>query len=539
MDFTKKAIIYRQSKVIFKKNINLHCQDFDETDIKQYYLGFSRNREEIKDNLKYLTIRNRYIEDVFSKFNFIEYCINYFGCTPISYTDFDEKNYINQKDEIKLLYYYYKFIIYLFSEKEKEKDLNEKNIYKLEQDMYNITIKDKSIKSFLKVKCYSILIDKLNTFNLFNLQRSRHFIFIMDLIDFRIKECIFNSNTKKLIVDLVNSIKKTNKISDLLYFSYLRALFYDALFLSSTKLKIIEDEIIITSMKDNQSLYKVIYPYLKIYKKITNEKKFDEDLINNTLNLLNNPENLNESDFYEALKRRNLNELIYNKKLPKDIIKISLFIFENLFYPLEALLSYLTVIYNGLICETFYPISILSNLEISLNKEFYDLLNYDKDNEFKNVIYNEVINYIFKNLNKYKFIKITSIPLFQLLLLKIILWKIRFEMKLKNYHKIIFLSHRYFKLFNLLILDLNIKEIFEVYILVIKYIGDCYFNLHYYILANKKYNKILNLIERNENNYDSKFIPFLLFKRRICKHYYGVKESPLLITDHEKKMLNI
>ena len=534
MDLTK-VIIYIQNKIIFKKNINLQSQDFDGTDVKQYYLGFSRNILSVKQNLQNLTIfHNNSIANA-SLFNYIEYYINYFDFFQNLPTNIPEKDYINQNNEIKLLYYYYQFILYLY----KQKDLNENNIYKLEQDMNNITIKDKSLKSFLKVKCYSILIDKLNSFNLFNIQRSKHFIFIMDIIDYRIKEGIFDSNTKKLIVDLIISIQNTNKISDLLYFSYLRALFIDALFLSSSTLKIINDEIIITTTKDNQKLYKVIYPYLKIYKKITNEKIYDENLINYTLNLLNNPKKLNESKFYEALKRKNLNELIYNKKLPKDIIKICLFVFKNLFYPLDALISYLTVIYNGLICKTFYPISILSNIEITLNKEFYDSLDYDNDNEFKNVIYNEVINHIFKNIKTYKFSKISSIPLFQLLILKIILWKINFEMKLKNYYRILLISHRYFILFDLLMLNLNIKEIFEVYILLNKYIGDCYFNLHYYKKSNHIYNKILNLIDRKENNYSSKFIPFLLYKIRICKHYYGDKQSSLLITDYERKMLNI
>ena len=112
-------------------------------------------------------------------------------------------------------------------------------------------------------------------------------------------------------------------------------------------------------------------------------------------------------------------------------------------------------------------------------------------------------------------------------------------MKLKNYYRILLISHRYFILFDLLMLNLNIKEIFEVYILLNKYIGDCYFNLHYYKKSNHIYNKILNLIDRKENNYSSKFIPFLLYKIRICKHYYGDKQSSLLITDYERKMLNI
>lgn len=34
-------------------------------------------------------------------------------------------------------------------------------------------------------------------------------------------------------------------------------------------------------------------------------------------------------------------------KLSKDIIKIYLFIFKNLFYPLDALLNYLSIIYNN------------------------------------------------------------------------------------------------------------------------------------------------------------------------------------------------
>jgi hypothetical protein len=58
-------------------------------------------------------------------------------------------------------------------------------------------------------------------------------------------------------------------------------------------------------------------------------------------------------------------------------------------------------------------------------------------------------------------------------------------------------------------------------------------------MANKIYNKILNLIERKENNYSSYFIPFLLYKIRICKNYNGDKQSSLLITDYERKMLNI
>ena len=525
------AIIYIQNKVKFKKNINLHSQDFDGTDVKQYYSGFLRNIKENKENVKNLTLINKKcFRNIFSQFNYIEYCLNFDIIHEFS--NFDEKKYNIQNNEIKLLYYYYKFIIYLY----REKNLDENNLYQLEQDMYNIKIEDKSFKYFLKVKCYSTLIDKLNFFNLFNIQRTRHFIFIIDIIDYRIKECIFDSNTNKLINDLIISIRNTNKISDLYYFSYLRALFINALFLSSSKLK---DEIIFTSTQNNQGIYKLIYPYLKFYKNITNNKIYDENLINSTIELLKNPDKLNETQFYESLKRKNLNELIHNEKLSKDIIKINLFIFENLFYPLDALLSYLTVIYNGLICKTFYPISILSNINITLNKEFYDLLNYDNDNEFKNVIYNEVINYIFQNLKTYKFSKIISIPLFQLLILKIVLWKISFEMKLKNYYRILLISHRYFILFDLLMLNLNIKEIFEVYILLNKYIGDCYFNLHYYKKSNHIYNKILNLIDRKENNYSSKFIPFLLYKIRICKHYYGDKQSSLLITDYERKMLNI
>ena len=220
MDLTK-VIIYIQNKIIFKKNINLQSQDFDGTDVKQYYLGFSRNILSVKQNLQNLTIfHNNSIANA-SLFNYIEYYINYFDFFQNLPTNIPEKDYINQNNEIKLLYYYYQFILYLY----KQKDLNENNIYKLEQDMNNITIKDNSLKSFLKVKCYSILIDKLNSFNLFNIQRSKHFIFIMDIIDYRIKEGIFDSNTKKLIVDLIISIQNTNKISDLLYFSYLRALF--------------------------------------------------------------------------------------------------------------------------------------------------------------------------------------------------------------------------------------------------------------------------------------------------------------------------
>ena len=66
------AIIYIQNKVKFKKNINLHSQDFDGTDVKQYYSGFLRNIKENKENVKNLTLINKKcFRNIFSQFNYI------------------------------------------------------------------------------------------------------------------------------------------------------------------------------------------------------------------------------------------------------------------------------------------------------------------------------------------------------------------------------------------------------------------------------------------------------------------------------------
>ena len=372
----------------------------------------------------------------------------------------------------------------------------------------------------------------------------------LTLFDNCTKNAIINNNLKKLLnSSLKKYIKVKGKKDRKIYQFLLRIYYLDKILLENNSYKIIKscldedenDDKLFDNMKQNETgLFNKIIDYIQLYKDKYNQP--NQKLKDKIIKLKNKIKDLNnENEFVNKLKRTDLNILIKNQLFSKGFLKICFNTFKDLVYPFDILLSYVTLIYNGLICEKYdndenfnlkniiiktsnltgrKKISANYNLlQINLNNNEY--IEYD-DESFKRILFDNFINYLFTYYNINKIKKIANFPIFHLLILKLFLWKINFEIKRKKFIEALKIFYIFKTILVKLTIEINNEKTIKIYALIFETIGDIYFDLKYYRIASRFYKSAIRTIKENETNqiYKNFYYP-LQNKVIICKYYCG------------------
>ncbi len=266
--------------------------------------------------------------------------------------------------------------------KKKAKNCQEKYIklYEIQADIIKACIE--KIINYLKVlsDVYSFKYKKKIYFDDIN---------ITHILDQKVKKCDINKDEliifKKKLIELFLDKKDFLIILRLLY-------------LEKNYLKDIKKDInnYITEFKEKKNKNeeeKIIQKFLNFYDSPILKTEIINSVLFDKIKKIKN-----KDDFVTILKGKYLNNLIDNDLFSKELIKISLDLFEWICYPLSYSLFYLTIIYNGLISEKF------ENEKLKFNDLFYkneDLFflnemnkkfsannwNENEDLEFKRIIF--------------------------------------------------------------------------------------------------------------------------------------------------------
>ena len=544
---------------------NIFDSSFDEILIKYYMLSYNETDENNLNTFKdlYSIIdgnekkTNKFEEELKKKnyniqtiiFNYYEHYFTFIAeinKLNLNETKISDLKELNLNFIEKLLLKYYECLIRIFQIRNERN--NEDKIKKIKDEFQNeiknanqiielIKLgKKKEEKNQIKEASKFIsqnienLIDFIDIkFNLFiienNLQVHSKYHSTYILFDNCTKNAIINNNLKKLLnSSLKKYIKVKGKKDGKIYQFLLRIYYLDKILLENNSYKIINK----------------IIDYIQLYKDKYNQP--NQNLEDKKIELKNKIKDLNnENEFVNKLKRTDLNILIKNQLFSKDFLKICFNTFKDLVYPFDILLSYVTLIYNGLICEKYdndenfnlkniiIKTSKLTGkkkisanyhlLQINLNDNEY--IEYD-DESFKRILFDNFMNYLFTYYNIYKIKKIANFPIFHLLILKLFLWKINFEIKRKNFIEALKIFYIFKTILVKLTIEINNEKTIKIYALIFETIGDIYFDLKYYRIASRFYKSAIRTIKENETNqiYKNFYYP-LQNKVIICKYYCG------------------
>ena len=206
-------------------------------------------------------------------------------------------------------------------------------------------------------------------------------------------------------------------------------------------------------------------------------------------------------------------------------------------------LSFLILIYNGLICENYHKEELVKNIIIrtglfskkkiaspykalkglKINIDSLDFIE-NNDDSFKTIIFHNFLNDLSLNYNIFKIQKLTNFPIFHLVIHKIFLWKINLATNKKNFNEAIIT----FRIFKSMIIKLSCNiindDIIKIYSLIFEIIGDIYFNKKYYRMAKRTYSSAIRKIHEieTENKFKSLYIA-LRNKVIISKYFSGYK----------------
>ena len=569
---------------------NIFDSSFDEILIKYYMLSYNETDENNLNTFKdlYSIIdgnekkTNQFEEELKKKnyniqtiiFNYYEHYFTFIAeinKLNLNETKISDLKELNLNFIEKLLLKYYECLIRIFQIRNERN--NEDKIKKIKDEFQNeiknanqlielIKLgKKKEEKNQIKEASKFIsqnienLIDFIDIkFNLFiienNLQVHSKYHSTYSLFDNCTKNAIINNNLKKLLnSSLKKYIEVKGKKDGKIYQFLLRIYYLDKILLENNSYKIIKscldedenDDKLFDNMEQNETdLFNKIIDYIQLYKDKYNQS--NQNLEDKIIELKNKIKDLNnENEFVNKLKRTDLNILIKNQLFSKDFLKICFNTFKDLVYPFDILLSYVTLIYNGLICEKYdndenfnlkniiiktskltgkKKISANYNLlQINLNNNEY--IEYD-DESFKRILFDNFMNYLFTYYNIYKIKKIANFPIFHLLILKLFLWKINFEVKRKKFIEALKIFYIFKTILVKLTIEINNEKIIKIYALIFETIGDIYFDLKYYRIASRFYKSAIRTIKENETNqiYKNFYYP-LQNKVIICKYYCG------------------
>ena len=579
----KKIIILNLFNQRNQKIVNIYESDFDILFIKEYLMSFNRLNE---DNLKEFKRRYYFIinEDVNGKkqiyiknglenelnkydiqtkiFNYYEHYFTFIDSKELKLNDkkIDDLNGLKLNYIENLLLKYYKCIIKIFMKKDFEKiKSNEKKEF--EDEIEKIRKKEdeveRQIQSLFDIKDFKIekliqfLISKLNLFIIENnlIDYPKSFSLRLLIFDNCVKNAIMNEKVKKLITTSIKDyIKKYTTSDQKIYQFIFRIYYFDKIFLNNISPKIINNlnlnvDNLFNSIENTKK--KILRDYILIYK----DKLPNQDVHDNIINIEALKKKINEfkneTEFCNKLKRTEFNIFIEKKLFSKGFLLVCLNVFKKLVYPLDMSLSFLILIYNGLICENYHkeelinvkniiirtglfskkkiasPYKALKGLKINIDSlDFIE----NNDDSFKTIIFHNFLNDLSLNYNIFKIQKLTNFPIFHLVIHKIFLWKINLETNKKNFNEAI-ITFRIFKSMAIK-LSCNIinDDIIKIYSLIFEIIGDIYFNKKYYRMAKRTYSSAIRKIHEieTENKFKSLYIA-LRNKVIISKYFSGYK----------------
>ena len=458
-------------------------------------------------------------------FNKLEYYFTFFSETKIDFFKLPEEEDLNKDPESnieKMLQIYYKYVLKIYKNR---KDISKKEVEKILQSAkkdFTSEIKrigelenyqNKLIADYLRLN--ACLFEKKYNFK----DYPKHdFEYQLQIFDENIKNCNNFNQQREILWDSFNQYKneqyedKYEENED--YYFFLRLYYLDKLLLEekvSNQMNVNVKKSVKRIKKDNPKKYEKLLPYLKIYN--LSEDNLDDNYEKIRKKLMD-PNNLKKG-FMNNIKRRDLINLIENNKISKQIILLCLYAFKNIIYPLESIIGYLVIIYDGLISENLFNENKIILKDSDLQKELIEI----NDNDFKKSVFDSLIQYLYEKFDSYKIVKIKKIPLFQLLIVNMFLWRIN----LAKTNDEILSFFNIFKIMEIkLSFDFKAVKLFKSYILIYEIIGDIYLKHKYYRQAKRIYNSAIRKIIENEteNKYESVFLN-LKQKKAICKYYCG------------------
>ena len=539
-----RVIIFR--KTIIKKLINARIQKGLNN---HYFLSLFEKEEKIKEIFNYY--KNNLIEKYEPNriFNYYEYYFTYLEGKQIEYHLHKiEENKLNNIE--KLLYSYYEYIISLYQsnnslknlKKKKEKFSKTLEEFNSENEIKKINEKQKNIGNEQDKKIYedekqiikkiTYYLKLLSDLYAFKYQKKFFFVEITDIIDQKVKECDISKEDliyfKENLINLYNKKDCDGKCGIILRLFYLEKNYLIDL-IKDKKNEV--SELIREKEAEKYKEYFTIYDY-PIEKIETIDK--DENKNKNKNKVFEKIYKIEKKlDFVKTIKGRYLNYLINNNIFSKELIKLSIYIFQNICYPLSDALFYLTIIYNGLICDKFENENLklkdtlivdslnINNYSTSKLNENIRQLNENDDLKFKKLIFEYLYNYLYNNYDIYRIQKLRKVPQFHLLILKIFIWKLNVENG-NNFE----ILKTYYKLKVLLIklkIPIENETIFENVLLIYEIIGDTYLNLKYYRKAKKIYKSMKRYLKEYKNNQykNDSIFKVIENKIKICKYFSG------------------
>jgi hypothetical protein len=519
-----EIIILKKKEIAQQKVYYIYNGEFDPILIKIFYESLDEKESENRKTFKKYFIEKDYNDDIYKVlpqdllFNKLEYYFTFFSETKIDFFKLPEEEDLNKVPESnieKMLQIYYKYVLKIYknrkdiSKKETEKILQSakkdftseiKRIGELENDQ------NKLIADYL---CLNACLFEMK-YN-FKDYPKNDFEFQLQIFDENIKNCNFNQQ-REILWDSFNQYKNKKYKENEDYYFFLRLYYLDKLLLEEKESNQMNVKESIENIKtDNPQKYEKLLPYLKIY-------NLSEDNVGDNYEKIRkklmDPNNL-KKEFMNNIKRIDLNNLIENNKISKQIILLCLYAFQNIIYPLESIIGYLVIIYDGLISENLFNENKIVLKDSDLQKELIEI----NDNDFKKSVFDSLIQYLYEKFDSYKIVKIKKIPLFQLLIVNMFLWRINLA---KNNDEIL----SFFNIFKImeikLSFDFKAVKLFKSYILIYEIIGDIYLKHKYYRQAKRIYNSAIRKIIENETEkkYERVFLN-LKQKKAICKYYCG------------------
>ena len=528
---SKSEIIILKKKEIEKQKVYyIYNGEFDPILIKIFYKSLYEKESENRKAFKKYFIEKDYNHAIYKVlpqdllFNKLEYYFNFFSETNFDFFNLPEEEKeedLNKDPEsniIKMLQIYYKYILKIYKNR---KDISKKEVEKnLKSAKKNFTSEIERMKNNNKLIADYLRLNACLFEMKYNFKDypKHDFEYQLQIFDENIKNCNNFNQQREILWDSFNQYKneqcedKYEENED--YYFFLRLYYLDKLLLEekvSNQMNVNVKKSVKRIKKDNPKKYEKLLPYLKIYN--LSEDNLDDNYEKIRKKLMD-PNNL-KKEFINNIKRIDLNNLIENNKISKQIILLCLYAFQNIIYPLESIIGYLVIIYDGLISENLFNENKIILKDSDLQKELIEI----NDNDFKKSVFDSLIQYLYEKFDSYKIVKIKKIPFFQLLIVNMFLWRINLE---KNDDEIL----SFFNIFKImeikLSFDFKAVKLFKSYILIYEIIGDIYLKHKYYRQAKRIYNSAIRKIIENEteNKYERVFIN-LKQKKAICKYYCG------------------
>ena len=527
---SKSEIIILKKKEIEKQKVYyIYNGEFDPILIKIFFKSLYEKESENRKAFKKYFIEKDYNHAIYKVlpqdllFNKLEYYFTFFSETKIDFFKLPEEEDLNKDPESnieKMLQIYYKYVLKIYKNR---KDISKKEVEKILQSAkkdFTSEIKrigelenyqNKLIADYLRLNA-CLFEMKYN----FKDYPKHDFEYQLQIFDENIKNCNNFNQQREILWDSFNQYKneqcedKYEENED--YYFFLRLYYLDKLLLEEKESNQMNVKESIENIKtDNPQKYEKLLPYLKIY-------NLSEDNVGDNYEKIRkklmDPNNLKKG-FMNNIKRRDLINLIENNKISKQIILLCLYAFKNIIYPLESIIGYLVIIYDGLISENLFNENKIILKDSDLQKELIEI----NDNDFKKSVFDSLIQYLYEKFDSYKIVKIKKIPFFQLLIVNMFLWRI--NLAKKNDEILSFFN--IFKIMEIkLSFDFKAVKLFKSYILIYEIIGDIYLKHKYYRQAKRIYNSAIRKIIENEteNKYESVFLN-LKQKKAICKYYCG------------------